>query len=104
MILAMRRVFTMRKLEIYLLIIMIDKRESARNIIIHPDSIVALTKSKLKNTKKYIPGYSHYEVLFEPCDRFNRKLHDRAWSYKRDGRKVKGGPGCLSVFLFASIL
>jgi len=58
----------------------------------------------LKKYKDFIPGYSHYKVLFEPCDRFNRLLHSRHWPYKRGGRGVKGAPGNQHDFLMACIL
>ena len=60
--------------------------------------------NKIQSYKKITPGYSHYKVLFEPCDKFNRNLHDRHWPYKRGGRNVKGGPGSQYDFIFACIL
>ena len=60
--------------------------------------------NKIKKYKDFIPGYSHYKVLFEPCDKFNRNLHDRHWPYKRGGRNVKGASGSQHDFLLACIL
>lgn len=58
----------------------------------------------IRKYKDIIPGYSHYKVLFEPCDRFNRNLHQRHWPYKRGGRNIRGAAGSQHDFLMACIL
>jgi hypothetical protein len=66
--------------------------------------IRSTSPAKIEQYKNFIPGYSHYKVLFEPCDKFNRNLHDRHWPYKRGGRNSKGAFGSQHDFLMACIL
>ena len=60
-------------------------------------------KSKVKEHKNIIPGYTYYKTMFEICDNFNRALHDCHWPHKRGGKNTQGDLGCHHDFVMACI-
>lgn len=61
-------------------------------------------KYKIAEHKDDIPGYDYYKHSFEPCDNFNRGLHDKTWPHKRGGNGYDGDSGCAHDFIMACIL
>ncbi len=45
-------------------------------------------KLDIKAHADRIPAYDTYKTLFEPCDNYNRGLHDRSWPHHRGGKGV----------------
>ena len=57
-----------------------------------------------KNSKYQVPGFDLFAEMFNVCDMFNRKLHDRTWPHKFGGKNVVGGPGKLDDFAFSAAI
>lgn len=61
-------------------------------------------RAKVTEHKNRIPVYDYYKVMFESCDRFNRRLHDKSWPHRRGGNAVSGEAGVHHDFLLACVL
>jgi hypothetical protein len=57
-----------------------------------------------RNLPKLIPGYDHYKVMFNACDRYNRNFHDKKFCHKTGGKGTPGDFGHCHKFIMACIL
>ena len=51
-----------------------------------------------------VPGYHHYQKMFNICDAFNRQLKDRKYGHRCGGKQKSGQEGHVHKFLMASLL
>eukprot|EP01039_Chlorochromonas_danica_P011656 gene11656-13072_t len=51
-----------------------------------------------------VPNFDLYRDMFNPCDHFNRGLHDRSWPYKQGGHGKLGDGGNQDNFAFSVAL
>ena len=51
-----------------------------------------------------VPVYDYCRILFDKCDKFNRRLHHCTWPYKSGGRNVLVDRGCQSNFAMSYML
>lgn len=66
--------------------------------------IRSVDRAKIAEHKHRIPVCDYYKQMFEPCDHFNRRLHDMAWPHKRGGHRGGAEDGLHHDFLIACIL
>ena len=54
--------------------------------------------------KAVIPSYDIYAGVYNKCDIFNRKLHDKTYPHARGGKYTSGYDGCIHDFAMACTL
>jgi hypothetical protein len=57
-----------------------------------------------RSTKGIVPAYDHYKQMFNSCDIFNRKLHDRKYPHRSGGRGKRGEAGHVHKFILSVML
>ena len=53
----------------------------------------AYTRASHRHCMAVVPVYDDYRILFDKCDKFNRRLYHCTWPHKSGGRNVLGGRG-----------
>ena len=51
-----------------------------------------------------VPVYDDYNILFDKCDKFNKRLHHCTWPHKSGGRNSLGDLGCQNNFAMSCML
>ena len=51
-----------------------------------------------------MPVYDDYRILFDKCDKFDKRLHHCTWPHKSGGRNVLGDRGCQNNFAMSCML
>ena len=51
-----------------------------------------------------MPVYDDYRILFDKCDKFNKRLHHCTWPHKSGGRNSLGDLGCQNNLAMSCML
>ena len=64
----------------------------------------AYTQYSRPHDKTVVPVYDDYHVLFDKCDKYNRRLYHCTWPHKSGGRDVLGDCGSQHNFAMLCVL
>ena len=64
----------------------------------------AYTQYSRPHDKTVVPVYDDYRVLFDKCDKYNRRLYHCTWPHKSGGRNVLGDRGSQHNFAMSCML
>ena len=60
--------------------------------------------SRHRHSIGVVPVYDDYRILFDKCDKFDKRLHHCTWPHKSGGRNVLGDRGCQNNFAMSCML